>query len=136
MRASHASCLRREVPTLVETLWCAGVSAIDAGDYHSVAAAIDGRTWTWGRGKYGALGLGDSNSRSVPTLVDSLSEAPVVAVAAGGTHTLALSRRRRVYAWGQNRVGQLGLGHCDDGTVPVVVADSESWSIAQVRYRM
>lgn len=58
---------------------------------------------------------------------------PVVAVAAGGMHTVALSQRRRVYSWGHNRVGQLGLGHHDDGVIPVVVANSESWRIVQVR---
>jgi alpha-tubulin suppressor-like RCC1 family protein len=57
---------------------------------------------------------------------------PIVNVAAGSAHTVALSRRRRVYTWGHNRQGQLGLGHHDDGGIPVVVADSESWRIAQV----
>jgi Regulator of chromosome condensation (RCC1) repeat len=131
MDMSSATC--RESPTLVDTLWFAGICVIDSGDYHSVAAAVDGRVWTWGRGKYGALGHGDTDNCSKPTLVASLHTTPVVGVAAGAAHTVALSRRRRVYSWGQNRAGQLGLGHCEDGTIPVVVADSESWLIAQVR---
>jgi hypothetical protein len=127
----HLSC--SSTPTLVDALWCAGIVSIDAGDYHSAAAAADGRLWTWGRGKHGALGHGDNDNRIEPTLVEGLLGTPVVAVAAGGTHTVALSQRRHVYTWGHNRVGQLGLGHRNDGVTPVVIANSESWRIVQVR---
>lgn len=129
----HSDLEDRDSPKLVEDLWCAGICAIDAGDFHSIAAAVDGRVWTWGRGKYGRLGHGDSENCLGPKLVGSLSETPIVGVAAGGQHTVLLSQRRRVYTCGQNRAGQLGLGHDDECSVPVVVADSESWRITQAR---
>lgn len=123
----------RDTPAHVEGLWNAGIVAIDTGDRHSVAAAADGRLWTWGHGKYGALGHGGTEDRLVPTLVDALQSTPVRAVTAGGAHTVALSHRRRVYSWGHNRAGQLGLGHTEDVHIPVVIMDSESWQICQVR---
>lgn len=36
---------------------------------HCAALTIAGSVWTWGRGKYGALGNGDWNNRSTPTQV-------------------------------------------------------------------
>ena len=36
---------------------------------------------------------------------------PVVAVAAGYFHTLALAESGNVWAWGSNDKGQLGIGH-------------------------
>lgn len=34
----------------------------------------------------------------------------IVAIAAGGTHALALTNDGRIFAWGSNGSGQLGLG--------------------------
>jgi alpha-tubulin suppressor-like RCC1 family protein len=96
-----------------------------------MALAVDGRVWTWGRGKYGALGHGDTASQREPVLVAGL--APVVVIAAGGSHSVVLSQRGRVYSWGRNSQGQLGLGNFTDASSPVVVDGSESWNVAQVR---
>jgi alpha-tubulin suppressor-like RCC1 family protein len=122
----------RDKPALVQKLWGAGIIAIDAGDYQSVALAADGRVWTWGRGAHGALGLGSTDDAVHPEPVKTLARRPIAAIAAGGGHMVALSVRRRIYTWGCNSSGQLGLGHQDDGLIPVVLADSESWGIAQV----
>jgi alpha-tubulin suppressor-like RCC1 family protein len=65
----------------------------------------------WGSNGDGQLGLGDhgfGTDRNVPTLVDDVSG--VVAVAAGGFHSLALGRDGTVMACGRNDEGQLGLG--------------------------
>jgi len=40
------------------------VSAIAAGDYHTVALNGDGTVWTWGRNSYGQLGDGSTTNRS------------------------------------------------------------------------
>jgi alpha-tubulin suppressor-like RCC1 family protein len=67
-----------------------------------------------------------------PELVTTLARHPIAAVAAGGAHMVAMSVRRRIYCWGCNSSGQLGLDHQEDGLIPVVLSDSESWNVAQV----
>jgi alpha-tubulin suppressor-like RCC1 family protein len=42
--------------------------------------------------------------------VHGLGEHPIVQVAAGGTHTLALSTQGRMYVWGRASFGRLGTG--------------------------
>lgn len=116
----------------MQGLWCAGIVAISAGDDHSVALAADGRVWTWGRGKYGALGLDSLDNRLVPEQVKALQGSPVIAIAAGGNHSVALSAKRRVYAWGSNQWGQLGVGNTLDASVPVVLEGSHAWRITHV----
>jgi alpha-tubulin suppressor-like RCC1 family protein len=89
------------------------VIAIYAETGHSFALSKDGKVYATGNNLVGQLGLGDSgeeNHRSLFTEVTDLSGKNIVAVAAGEFHTLALTKEGKVYATGNNLVGQLGLG--------------------------
>lgn len=54
-----------------------------------------------GRGKYGALGLGDFENRSVPTLVHSLAGVAIRQVSCGDDHTVLLAEGGAVYTMGR-----------------------------------
>ena len=47
---------------------------------------------------------------AVPTTIESLLEHDIVQIAAGASHSLALTKSGEVYAWGRNDMGQLGSG--------------------------
>lgn len=97
------------------------VSAIAAGEYHSIALKSDGAVMGWGLNANGQ------------TVAPALSG--VTAIAAGSGHTVALKGNGTVVAWGLNNNGQAtvpeglsgvtaiaaGVGHTvalkDDGTV-------------------
>jgi hypothetical protein len=111
----------------------AGVKAIAAGDSHSLALTEDGEVWSWGGNGYGQLGIGqlpvwnpdlevsegpESSPTPVPVL-DSAGEQPltgVKAIAAGNSHSLALTAGGVVYAWGAAWDGQLGNGATEDSS--------------------
>lgn len=78
---------------------------------HSVAITSDGKVLTWGRNDKGQLGLGDLLTRSTPTHVQSLDGLNIVTAACGKGHTLFLTDKGVVYAVGENKMGQLGLGN-------------------------
>lgn len=62
-----------------------------------------------GSGECEQLGLGEGVlERKKPTLVKSLIDKNIVAVATGSLHNLALSAEGRVYSWGCNDDGALG----------------------------
>ena len=85
------------------------VTAIAAGLQHSVALRSDGTVWTWGNGSSGQLGDGSrSAGRRTPVQVYDLDN--VIAIAAGGRHTVALRVDGSVWTWGANEEGQLGAG--------------------------
>jgi alpha-tubulin suppressor-like RCC1 family protein len=49
------------------------VSAIACGDKHMLALRKDGTVWSWGKNRYGQLGLGDAERRGTPTHVTALT---------------------------------------------------------------
>lgn len=85
------------------------VVAIAAGAFHSVALTEDGQVWTWGLNRDGALGHGTLSDTRSPKLVTALQSDKVVAIAAGGNHTAALTASGEVFMFGKGRDGQLGL---------------------------
>jgi len=85
-----------------------------AGVAHSLAIAADGSIWSWGKGRYGRLGHGDELDQPQPVRIVALAGRHVVAVAAGRSHSLALTADGSVWSWGWGREGR--LGHCNSET--------------------
>ncbi len=74
---------------------------------------------SWGYNASGQLGNNSTAISRVPVAVQGLSG--VIAVSAGGEHSLALLANGTVMAWGSNREGQLGTGNTTSSHVPVAV---------------
>jgi len=112
----------RLTPTKVEGL--PKVKAIAAGGAHSLALTESGEVYAWGWNREGQLGLGEMGDwkvRLTPTKVEGLPK--VKAIAAGGGYSLALTESGEVYAWGNNAIGQLGLGDREERLTPTKVTD-------------
>ncbi|KAJ8000717.1 hypothetical protein DPEC_G00183250 [Dallia pectoralis] len=91
------------------------VIQVACGNVHSLALTRGGEVFSWGLNSFGQLGLGkDFPLQTIPALVHSLTGVPVTQIAAGGTHTLALTLSGQVYCCGANRAGQLGLNRLDE----------------------
>jgi alpha-tubulin suppressor-like RCC1 family protein len=85
------------------------IQGIAAGAAHTLALDVEGQVWVWGQNASGQAGLGTAGGTVlVPTKVPSLSG--IQAVAAGANFSLALDEQGRLWAWGQNTAGQVGIG--------------------------
>lgn len=88
------------------------VSGIAAGT-HSLALQSNGTVWAWGSNNSGQFGNGTMSASNVPIQVlgptgqGSMLQG-IMAIAAGGDHSLALKSDGTVWAWGNNSGGQLG----------------------------
>ncbi|HQN77474.1 MAG TPA: hypothetical protein PLP45_04185 [Syntrophales bacterium] len=90
----------------------AGVKAVTTGACHTLALKEDGTVWAWGDNELGQIGDDTDTDRWTPVQVKGPGGAGfltgVKAVAAGGSHSLALKEDGTVWAWGFNYYGQLG----------------------------
>lgn len=114
---------RRARPT--QTLLPHGVraAAVSAGTSHSVAVTRNGRVISWGPARLVGSAKTVSRPRPAPPRYVGLPDRrKVVAAAAGSRHTLALTRSGRVYAWGDNETGQLGIGSAHTRLTPQRIA--------------
>lgn len=110
--------------------------AIAAGRTHSLALLADGTVKAWGLNTDGQVGDGTTTSpRTTPAPVTGLGTGSgVVAIAAGGTHSLALRSDGTVVAWGNNQQGQLGINAATPtrAPTPMPVKDSTGAPLSNV----
>ncbi len=108
----------RNAPVQVTDL--AGVVAIDAGDFHSLAIRGDGTVWAWGYNGYGELGDGTSTDRWFPVRVLDLEG--ITSIAAGSFQSLAVDGTGAVWAFGRHdfEVGAVGSGGEEYGVYPML----------------
>jgi len=102
------------------------VVAVAGGGRHALALKADGTVWAWGYNGNGQAGDGKglpgdghTGTTTVPVEVSGLRA--VVAIAAGGAHSLAVKADGTLWAWGFNEYGQLGNGSNADSYAPVQV---------------
>jgi alpha-tubulin suppressor-like RCC1 family protein len=102
-----------------------GITAIAAGDEHSVALKSNGTVWAWGSNGYGQLGDNTTTDRHVPVEVVGAGGSGhltgITAIAGGWLNSMALKSNGTVWAWGYNGAGQLGDNTRTDRHVPVEV---------------
>ena len=95
-------------PMMLRWLENVTVTQLTCGDHHSIVVTNQSTVYAWGCNTHGQLGLGDLKLRSRPVRVDRLWGIPIVNVAAGGEHSLAVTTNGMLFTWGSNKHGQLG----------------------------
>ena len=107
----HGHVYDRKKPSTVYALKGEKISFV-ACYIHSIAITEDGKVYTWGPGTFGRLGTGNLLVSLVPERVrgfDSTTEQAVFA-RAGHTSSFVITKSKKIFAWGHNNCGQLGLG--------------------------
>jgi alpha-tubulin suppressor-like RCC1 family protein len=98
---------------------------IAVGGSHSLAVLNNGAVVTWGANGSGQLGDGTfSSSVAKMRPVEVLGLGPdsgVIALAGGGSFSLALKSDGTLRAWGENANGELGLGDTINRSSPVQI---------------
>ena len=98
---------------------------IVAGGWHSLALTSDGDIYSWGWNQASQCGHSADQLTTVirqPYPIDLGSgENPVIGIAAGARHSVAILKNGEVFSWGWNKYGQLGLGDNIDRSSPTQV---------------
>ena len=106
-------------PTRVTALEQFQVQRVACGPAHTLAVVDGGAVAAFGSAEYGQVGLGPCGARvELPRVVKDLRSMHIVRVAAGGSHTLALSSTGGVFSCGNGSFGALGRGTTEGVLLP------------------
>jgi alpha-tubulin suppressor-like RCC1 family protein len=100
-----------------EQIVASNVTAIAAGDIHSLFLKSDGSLWGMGDSRVGQLGVGTLQIRGTNRPVQIMASG-VTAIAAGSAHSLFLKSDGSLWGMGADGYGQLGDGTCNSTNQP------------------
>ena len=107
-------------------------ASVLARNDRSCAFTATGALYCWGENDDGDLGIGDTSDRHLPALVPAPSGATRWRqLALGYEHSCGIDDRGRLYCWGLNEMGPLGVGVAEvnrsPNPVPLRVGTDEDW---------
>lgn len=69
-KLGHGNRVQYDRPKLISALAGIEITHIACGGAHSACITAAGQLYTWGKGRYGRLGHGDSEDQLIPKLVN------------------------------------------------------------------
>jgi len=113
--------------------------SVSAGGYHTCGIDDDNKLWCWGRNDYGQVGDESFGNRNMPVMVSPRGvKDKWILISAGGYHTCGvIEEKRKVYCWGSDAYGQLGVnplkrepyfGWNNPITSPVQIGNDKDWT--------
>ncbi|KAJ0976031.1 hypothetical protein J5N97_017996 [Dioscorea zingiberensis] len=98
-------------PRLIKNFEGTKVKRVAAGMLHSACIDEQGSVFIFGERTINKLGFGEAKNASRPLAIQELPFSEEVAC--GGYHTCVITNEGRLYTWGSNENGCLGLGSID-----------------------
>ena len=97
---------------------------------HTLVIDNDGKLYSWGNNNYGQLGQtvsgnwvkDDKRLNYTPTEITGVTTKPWAMAIAGGSFSFAIDEDGKMWGWGHNEYGQLGIGNLDGQYTPQPVA--------------
>ncbi|KAM4711214.1 retinitis pigmentosa GTPase regulator b [Anableps anableps] len=117
-------------PTCVKALKSEKVQLVACGRNHTLISTERGHVYACGGNGEGQLGLGDCEERTTFQRIKFFeSQGPVRMLAAGSNTSAALTASGKLFMWGENTEGQIGLGKRSQASSPqeVSVGRPVSW---------
>jgi len=119
-------------PRLVEGLRSVHVHRVVCGGHHSCAVSESGEVYTWGCGRDGQLGHGDTKDVYTPKPVRALQSKLIRNVSCAEHHVAAVSESGVLYTWGKGQNGRLGHGGSENELLPKAVEATVGQHVIQV----
>lgn len=103
-------------------------SSLGGALYTGIAIKTDKTLWAWGNNGVGQFGNGTTTSTSSPVQVSALTVWSLISAQGSSTPVLAIKTNNTLWAWGDNSIGQLGLGNTTNYYSPVQVGALTKWA--------
>jgi len=116
------------------------ILTLETGGYHNVLIFKNGKVYVWGRNYEGQLGLGDTTSRNTPTENSQLEQIiqqnggvdNILTLKTGEYYNILIFKNGKVYVWGYNYHGELGLGYRSSSSPYGILTPTENTQLEQL----
>lgn len=112
----------RSRPCAVKALSHEYIADIASGRDFTLALTGGGTVYSWGENEHGQLGLNDTKCRFRPAVIrhrGSAGDVRTILIKCGAHHAILVDDEGKVFVWGANASGQLGLGDTSDRNQPM-----------------
>ena len=106
------------------------VSAVSARGFHTMVIGSDQKLYSFGRNDYGQLGNGSTTQTNTVAAINLPAGVSPVQIHANYYHSMMLGSDGKLYSWGRNDDGQLGLGNNTQVSSPSAVTISNRKVVA------
>lgn len=122
----------KSTPQRVETMCNIGIKRVGCGTHVTVFLTKDGRVFTSGVERTSGQPSNRDRNDNTPQQVLSLSDYVADNIAVGSEHVLVLTACGKVFGWGMNTDGQLGLPHIGLVKEPQMIPELSDKGIKQI----
>src|SRR3990167_5012302 len=108
-------------PTFTQSFSSHNPIQIELGSHCSTLLAEDGSVHSCGKGEYGRLGIGSSESKNQLTLIHTFKSHTIRKISVSRSsygHGLAIDENNEIWSWGDGDYGKLGHGDTAQCSVP------------------
>jgi alpha-tubulin suppressor-like RCC1 family protein len=120
-------CLPQTEPQCVQALAQVRVIQLACGGAHSLVLSAEGAAYSWGRGDWGQLGLGSTESQELPRLMRTQPSYIVREISGGARHSalvvISADSKGLLLMCGAGEAGQLGTGRRERELLAVQAAE-------------
>ncbi|KAJ0879527.1 putative regulator of chromosome condensation 1/beta-lactamase-inhibitor protein II [Helianthus annuus] len=122
----------RNIPEKASVISDEKMVLVACGWRHTISVSSSGDLYTFGWSKYGQLGHGDFKDHLVPHKLQALHGQFISQISGGWRHTMALTSEGKLYGWGWNKFGQVGVGDNKDHCIPMEVKFPDEQKVVQI----
>lgn len=119
-------------PRIVEQLRSVHVRQVCCAGHYSCGLSENGEVYTWGCGKDGQLGHGETKDVYTPKAVRTLQSKLIRTVSCAEHHVAAVSESGVLFTWGKGQNGRLGHGGTESELLPKAVEGLAGHHVSQV----
>jgi RCC1 and BTB domain-containing protein len=103
-------------PKLINDWLKKPIADISCGAFHTLILTQTSELYAVGYNRFGQIGNGYNCDQFTPIKItlNSFESEKIVSITCGYYHSMALTQNGRVYSWGKNNFGQLGIEPTDD----------------------
>jgi alpha-tubulin suppressor-like RCC1 family protein len=109
------------------------IKSVHCGSLDTFAIDLDGNVWAFGHNEWGQLGLGHNVNVVFPTKL-AFEHGPICNIICSNASTIMITNKGDCFSCGNNKYGQLGLGHTNDVNVPTKIENLKAKVTQPLRF--